>query len=93
MTTATLQKTANRMYISGRGVIDTQAIKDNVGTSKYLVFTTDHGIGSISVHVDLVVDPKDGTNITFEGITSDGSAFSSSYDGDSCNGNLDILED
>lgn len=92
MSTNTLSKKVTRLYLSGRGAIDIEAIKNNVGTSHYLIFTTDHGIGECGLRAEEVLDLGDGT-ITFDGITSDGRIFESAfYNGDTFVGYVDIPE-
>ena len=92
MSTDTLSKKLTRQYFSGRGVIDIEDIKNNVGTSNYLAFTDDNGIGWCGLRAEMVTDSGDGT-ITFDGVTSEGRVFENAfYDGDTFVGYLDILE-
>lgn len=92
MSTDTPNKKVTRLYLSGRGAIDIEAIKNNVGTSNYLIFTIDHGIGKCGLRAEVVTELGDGT-ITFDGVTSEGRIFENAfYDGDTFVGYLDILE-
>lgn len=92
MSTDTLNKKVTRLYLSGRGAIDIEAIKHNVGSSNYLIFTIDHGIGKCGLRAEVVTELGDGT-ITFDGVTSEGQIFENAfYDGDTFVGYVDIQE-